>query len=420
VTPRLRNREVTRSPLLRRLAGFTVIPLVGTVAPLFLLPVAARVGGVDGWYSLSVGQAVGTFGSIVISYGWNVLGPALVATTESRADRRDLWGESLRERLLLAAVVIPICAVISGYLAGPGFETFTMAMAVAFSLGGLTPNWFFVGAGDPKSIAWLDMLPRLVATLLTALVIYLTQSLWSYPILWILATVVGLIAVQRSLGHPRIFRGSTLRGTLTGLRKRLGVALVDGLGGVYISAPVPLAGATGTPAEAGIIASADKLYRFGLITVTTLGNTLQAWTLDPAAPNATRRHVSAIIAHAVLGVFGMAALGFFGEFATSLLFGPDVKATASSMWFYGGAFLAVSCSTPLIRNLLVPALKTRFVLAGTAIGAITGVISMYILGQAVGPDGVAAGFMLSEVALLIIIGPAALQHLLFLRNKEKR
>jgi PST family polysaccharide transporter len=419
VTSKSRNKGLQKSPLLKRLAGFTVIPLVGTVAPLFLLPIAARVGGVDGWYSLSVGQAVGTFGSIVISYGWNVLGPALVATAESQSDRRQLWGESLRERLLLAAVVVPVCAVISGFLAGPGFEIFTMAMAIAFSLGGLTPNWFFVGAGDPKSIAWFDMLPRLAATLLTALVIFLTQSLWSYPILWILATVAGLVAVQRSLGHPRIFRGSNWSETLAGLRKRLGVALVDGLGGVYISAPVPLAGATGTAAEAGIIASADKLYRFGLITVTTLGNTLQAWTLDRTAPNATRRHVGAIVAHAVLGVVGMVALGIFGEFATSLLFGSAVKATASSMWFYGGAFLAVSCSTPLIRNLLVPALKTRFVLAGTAIGALTGVFAMYFLGLAAGPDGVAAGFMLSEVALLIIISPAAIRHLLSLRNKEK-
>lgn len=420
MTSKLRNSRSQKSPLLKRLAGFTVIPLVGTVAPLFLLPVAARVGGVDGWYSLSVGQAVGTFGSIVISYGWNVLGPALVATAESQSDRRKLWGESLRERLLLTAVVVPLCAVISGYLAGPGFETFTMAMAVAFSLGGLTPNWFFVGSGDPKSIAWFDMLPRLAATLLTALVIFLTQSLWSYPILWILASVVGLIAVQRSLGHPRIFRGSTWRGTLAGLRKRLGVALVDGLGGVYISAPVPLAGVTGTAAEAGVIASADKLYRFGLITVTTLGNTLQAWTLDPAAPNAIKRHVSAIAAHTVLGLVGMVALGIFGEFATSLLFGPAVKATSSSMWFYGGAFLAVSCSTPLIRNLLVPALKTRFVLAGTAIGALTGVIAMYTLGRAAGPDGVAAGFMLSEVVLLIIIGVPALRYLVALQHTNRR
>ena len=418
MTAKLRMRGSQSSPLLKRLAGFTVIPLIGTLAPLFLLPVAARVGGIDGWYSLSVGQAVGTFGSIVISYGWNTLGPALVATAVSDSDRRQLWSESLRERLVLALLVVPVCAVISGYLAGPGFETFTVAMAIAFSLGGLTPNWFFIGAGDPKSIAWFDMLPRLAATLLTALVIFLTQSLWSYPILWILATAAGLIAVQRSLGHPRIFRGSDWRDTLAGLRKRLGVALVDGLGGVYVSAPVPLAGATGTTAEAGIIASADKLYRFGLITVTTLGNTLQAWTLDPNAPNATKRQVSAIVAHTVLGLVGMVALGILGEFATSLLFGSEAKATASSMWFYGGAFLAVSCSTPLIRNLLVPALKTRFVLMGTAVGAVTGVSAMYFLGRSGGPDGVAAGFMLSELALLMIISPPAIRLLVSMRNRD--
>lgn len=81
------------------------------------------------------------------------------------------------------------------------------------------------------------------------------------------------------------------------------------------------------------------------------------------------------------------------------------------MWFYGVAFFAVSVSTPLIRNLLIPSLKTRFVLAGTAIGALVGVIAMLTLGRTFGANGVAAGFMLSEVMLVVVILPPALQHL---------
>ncbi|WP_307486555.1 lipopolysaccharide biosynthesis protein [Pseudarthrobacter sulfonivorans] len=402
----------SKSPLLRRFAGFTFVPLVGTLAPLLLLPIAARVGGIDGWYSLSVGQAVGTFGSIVISYGWNVLGPALVATTSAEESLSAHWAESLRERLLLAAIVVPIAALISVFLASPEYVGFTMAMAVAFSLGGLTPNWYFIGRGDPTSIALYDMLPKLVATLLTALIIFMTGSLWAYPALWILSSLVGLLAAHRSVGYPPIFRGSRISTTLRGLRKRLGVAMIDGLGGVYISAPVPIAGATGSIAGAGMIASADKLYRFGLIAVTTLGNTLQAWTLEPDAPNPRNRHLGAILAHTILGVIGMCGLGLLGEFATSLLFGAEAKATGAAMWYYGIAFLAVSSSTPLIRNLLVPAFKTRFVLAGTSIGALVGVASMFVLGNAAGPEGVALGFMISELVLLFIIAPASVGQLL--------
>jgi O-antigen/teichoic acid export membrane protein len=399
-----------KSPLIRRFAGFTFVPLVGTLAPLVLLPIAARVGGIDGWYSLSVGQAVGTFGSIVISYGWNVLGPALVATAEVGDSQRALWAESLRERLLLAAIVVPIAALISMSLASPDYIVFTTAMAVAFSLGGLTPNWYFIGRGDPTSMAFYDMLPKLVATLLTALIIFLTGSLWAYPVLWILSSLVGLLAAHRSVGYPSIFKGSQVSTTLRGLRKRLGVAMIDGLGGVYISAPVPIAGATGSVTGAGMIASADKLYRFGLIAVTTLGNTLQAWTLDPSAPNQRGRQQKAILAHIVLGVVGMCCLGVLGEFATSLLFGSESRAAAEATWYYGVAFLAVSTSTPLIRNLLVPAFKTRFVLAGTAVGAIAGVVAMFFLGKSYGPNGVAAGFMLSEIALLLIIIPPAVSQ----------
>ncbi|WP_284983706.1 hypothetical protein [Arthrobacter sp. efr-133-TYG-118] len=398
------------------MAGFTFVPLVGSIAPLLLLPIAARVGGVDGWYSLSVGQAVGTFGSIAISYGWNVLGPALIATSKSEKTRRAYWTESLRERLVISVIVIPITCAISIFLASAGYELFTACMTLAFCLVGLSPNWFFIGAGDPGSIARFEMLPRLIATLLAAVMIAQTNSLWSYPVLWVLSAFVGLACVQRKLGNPRIFKGSSMSGLLLGLRKRLGVALIDGMGGVYTSAPVPLAGANCTTLDASTIASADKLYRFGLLAVTTVGNTLQGWTLDPSAKNRMQRQIRAIGAHVVLGVVGMVGLGILGEFATALLFGSEVRANVSTMWCYGGAFLAVSFSTPLIRNILIPAGKTRFVLVGTAVGAVVGVVVMMLLGRAWGSSGVALGFMLSEIVMVLTILPSAMRQLLALRT----
>lgn len=402
---------MSKTLLAKRFAGFTFVPLVGTLAPLLLLPIAARVGGVDGWYSLSVGQAVGTFGSIVITYGWNVLGPALVAKSKNDAFRRKLWAESLGERLLLSVAVLPLAGVISWALGAEGYKLFTVAMAMAFCLNGLTPNWFFIGAGDPKGLAVYEMFPRLVATLLAALLIFFTQSLWSYPVLWILSSIAGPIAVQRKFGWPVLYAGRSFAEILLGLRARLSVAGIDALGGVYVSAPVPVAGATGSAAVAGSVASSDKLYRFALITVTTLGNTLQAWTLDPTADSPKRRHMGAICAHLLLGLVGMLGLGLAGELASSILFGDEVKADSSTMWFYGAAFFAVSVSTPLIRNILVPSLKTRFVLVGTAVGALTGVVAMFLLGRKFGASGVAAGFMLSELLLVLLILPPSLRHL---------
>lgn len=409
---------MTKRLLAKRFAGFTFVPLIGTLAPLLLLPVAARVGGIDGWYSLSVGQAVGTFGSIVITYGWNVLGPALVAKSNDELVRRKLWVESLSERLLLSAAVVPVAVGLSWALGAEGYRTFTVAMAVAFCLNGLTPNWFFIGTGDPRGMALYDMFPRLVATLLAALFIFVTQSLWSYPVLWILSSVAGPIAIQRKFGWPALYAGRSFRDILGGLRTRLGVASIDALGGVYVSAPVPVAGAAGSASVAGSIASSDKLYRFALIAVTTLGNTLQAWTLDPNADSPRRRHSAAICAHFALGIAGMLGLGIAGEFGSSLLFGEEVKADSSTMWFYGAAFFAVSVSTPLIRNILVPSLKTRFVLAGTAVGAVTGVVAMFLLGRAFGATGVAAGFMLSEVLLVLVILPPSLRHLSRIPHKK--
>lgn len=404
--PRMRGGKA----IAKRFAGFGAVPLVGALAPLFLIPIASRVGGVDGWYSLSVGQAVGTFAGIAITFGWNTLGPALVAMSKDRQQKSGLWAESLRERLLLSAVILPVAGLIAWQLAVPGMEFFTVLMAVAFGLSGLTPNWYFIGNGDAKGMALYDMIPKLVATLLAALIVLLTNSLWSYPVLWIIASALGVVGAHIRVGSPRLLGVSTFAEIAAGLKSRLSVAGVDALGGVYISAPIPIAGATTDAAGAAGLSSADKFYRFGLIAITTVANTLQAWTLDPAATSPRKRQLTAIVVHIIVGLVGLLGMGVLGVQLTTLLVGEAVAPHAEAMWFYGGAFFAVSCSTPLIRNLLIPASKTSYVLAGTAVGAIGGVAAMILLGRLMGADGIALGFMMSEFVLLLLIVPPSIRH----------
>ena len=44
--------------VLRRLTGFTVLPLLSLVTPFLLLPVVARVAGPSGWSSFVAGPLV--------------------------------------------------------------------------------------------------------------------------------------------------------------------------------------------------------------------------------------------------------------------------------------------------------------------------------------------------------------------------
>lgn len=71
--------------LLRRLAGFTFLPLIGMLAPIVVLPIVARVGGPLGWQSIGVGQSVGVVASIAVMWGWWATGPPMYIKLNNRA-----------------------------------------------------------------------------------------------------------------------------------------------------------------------------------------------------------------------------------------------------------------------------------------------------------------------------------------------
>jgi len=96
--------------VLRRLTGFTLLPLLSLVTPFLLMPVIARVAGGGGWSSVVAGQAVGTFGATVVFWGWNVVGPVQAARAET-APATALPG--------LLAGSVPGGAAFVGLLGGP-------------------------------------------------------------------------------------------------------------------------------------------------------------------------------------------------------------------------------------------------------------------------------------------------------------
>ena len=146
-------------------------------------------------------------------------------------------------------------------------------------------------------------------------------------------------------------------------------------------------------------ASADAIYRLGLFSVVALGNTFQGWTLERDAADPRRRHLVALGAHAILGVAGGAFLGLFGPWVSGIMFGEPVRADTLTCVFYGVSFFFLSASTPLIRNILIPARRQKTVLMWTGISAVVGVLLMVLAGLAGNVPGVALGMAVSEAIL---------------------
>ncbi|WP_427130219.1 polysaccharide biosynthesis protein [Pseudarthrobacter sp. S9] len=395
-------------PVLLRLAGFTLLPLLALVLPFLLLPVIARVVGAAGWSSITAGQAIGVFAATIILWSWNISGPVEIARAGASPARAALYSSSIRSRTVIATVVLPLMTLIVALVAHDGFRLDAITMAWATALTGFSPAWYGIGTGQPRILAVYDTLPRFCAAIVSAPLIVATGQVWTYGVLSVLATAASLVAFHKRFGEPRTWLPKSPRSVLREIIPHAGTAGINLTGSAYASAPVPIATATvpSAAATAGF-ASADAIYRLGLFSVVALGNTFQGWTLEHDAADPRRRHIVALSAHAILGVAGGAFLGLFGPWVSGVMFGEAVRADTLTSVYYGVSFFFLSASTPLIRNLLIPARRQKAVLMWTGISAVAGVFLMIVAGLTSNVPAVALGMAVSEAILFLgLLAPA--------------
>ncbi|WP_425956316.1 lipopolysaccharide biosynthesis protein [Xylanimonas sp. McL0601] len=401
-----------RQGLAPRLAGFFGIPLLSALAPFIILPFVSRIAGQTGWGDIVAAQAIGGFGAIAVTFGWGIFGPPAVAQTAAEHVRQRLYRDSLVVRGLATVFVLPVCLLITWAVVGPHHLTDSLLMAGALTLTGLLPSWYCIGIGQPMLMARYDVLPRLAAALVSVPLMLATHTIWPYPVLTTLALVLPTAMFTRRILAGYDASAEPHRSLWAVLRQTAATAGIDAAGNAYGSTPVPISTATLSPADGSAFSSADKLYRVGLtIVVTSIGNAFQGWVLDPAAADRRRRQLLAMGAHAVTGVLGLVFLATLGPWVTGLVFGTDVAAHRAAAAWYGVAFLFISLSTPLIRNLLIPSGRGRFVLAGTIASSILGLALMGWGAARHDATLIAFGLASSEVLLVALLAGPALRLL---------
>ena len=303
--------------------------------------------------------------------------------------------------------MLPVAGLVTAVVARPGYRVVGVSMAVATALLGLSPAWFGIGVGRPWLLFWYDTLPRVAAAALAVPAVLVTRQVWTYPVLLVVATVLGLVAFQRRHAAGADWSPLPVRRPVRELREQGGTAGVNLVATAYASTPAPIATSTFSGPVASGLSSADSVYRLGLFAVVAVGNAFQGWTLDPAAPDRRRRHTAALVAHTALGLVGGAVLLALGPWVTGLLFGEAVAGSRAVCAGYAVAFLLISTSTPFVRNLLIPAGRTRLVLGWTTASAVLGVGVMAATASAGWLAGVAWGMAASEAVLLLgLAGPA--------------
>jgi len=379
--------------LLLRLAGFGSLPLIASLSPLLVLGVVARACSPDEWAALGIGQAVGSFATVAVTFGWTMVGPPAVATAASPDDRRDLYVVSWWVRVGAATLVIPAAVVLSVVLA-PSAPVLAAAMCTSTALTGLSMAWFAVGIGRPRTAAAFDVLPRLAALAAGAVAVVVTAEPVWFPVCAGAGTLLALHAFHRRLIGRLVPPWPGWASVLRALRRSAPGAAVMSVGSVYTSAPVPVASLIGAADQVARMSSADRVYRYSLFAVSSLADALQSWVLERGVRD--RRQSVAIVGHAVLASAGGGALVLLGPLATELLFGAALGSSRAVFAGYGLAFFFVCLSTPFVRNILVPLGHARAVLAANVAGLVTGASVLVPATAAAGVPGVSLAFAATE------------------------
>jgi len=326
----------------------------------------------------------------------------MVALLGSDVARKQLYNHVLRSRILLSVVVFPLVAVLAWLLAADGHEWIATLMGLSMAASGLSFAWYSIGVGDVRAIAIYDTLPKVLAILIALILMLTTRLIWPYPVLLLAATCLGLALFHKQrIGQSARLRETFSTETIKAARRNSTAALIDGTSILYVATPIPISSMFNSSLETATLASADKIFRYGLYAVSALGNTLQSWVLQPLSPNPRRRHIFAITVHVLLGIAGFAFLAIFGPWSTRLLFGAAVATTQPVATMYGIAYLAVSTSTPFMRNILLPRGQSRAVLLATILGACVGLPLMVLWGRGGQSWGIAAGLAASELTVLV-------------------
>ncbi|MBP1325261.1 PST family polysaccharide transporter [Leucobacter exalbidus] len=392
----------------KRLAGFTGFPLLSLIAPFLILPIISRTVGDAGWANYAAGQSIGVLAAIGVLFGWGVLGPVRIATTADEGERQNIYRESLHTRLTTFMVFGPAAVIITLVITSESFQLEAVLMAISGVLVGLSPNWFCIGIGKPVLMGIYDAIPRIIVSFAAIPFIWITGLVWIYPVVLILVSLGSVILFSRMILRGSEKKRYSVSRTAESLRYLLPTALIDFTGNSYGSTPVPIATASLAAPDASTFSSAEKLYRIAIMSVAALGDAFQGWVLEPNVVNRLKRHLAAIYSHAALGLVGGAAIALLAPWVTGLVFGENVAATHAQSIFFGASLFFISATTPLIRNIMIPAGKFRRVFGATAVAAMFGLAMMITLGIAGSSAGIAAGLALSECLIFAVLLPQAI------------
>ncbi|TQO20779.1 O-antigen/teichoic acid export membrane protein [Rhodoglobus vestalii] len=379
----------------KRILGFAGLPFLSLITPFLFLPILARVAGADAWLAIAVGQSSGGFFALIVALGFNTVGPPLIALAEPSIRPR-LLVTSIHARALVWLPSAIVAAVIASVVSPSDYRVDAAVMAIAMSLTGLSSAWFMIGLGRASLIAIYEISPRIVATVIAAIVVLNAGDVLWYPALLVVASLVSVsLFALRTAGFTELKRRDR-HAIREVFRANRSAVTTEVAGGAYNSLAVTFVGAAATTAQAAAYVSGDKLYRIGQYSVSALGNALQGWVVEAGDTEFAHRIRRSLLVHGALGFAGLTMFAVLGPWLSEILFGAEVAIDRATALGLGVATLGIALGTSLGRITLVGMGARRQFMVSVLLAAAVGVPAILALSATYGAAGGAWGLAIGE------------------------
>lgn len=394
-----------RKPTVRRViqnaAALYAVQFVSFLIPVAMVPYLSRVLGPEGFGVSSFVTAFASALAVLLEFGFNLTATRKVARCRTSSDELAAIAASVMGAKLL--LTLPVCAlfaicavVVSAHNNLGGYLSWGLIIVLA---NGYSPMWFYQGTERMAGAVLLEVFLRVLAAILTLVLVHSPEDLWKYLALTALAGALTT-AITLGLVYRQVpWRWPSLSGAVATIRSSSAACLMRAVENMQGSVNTFVLGLVASSTVVGYFSAADRLTGVGWMLMTPISQVL--YPLMSRLVVTERERAKNMVKWLVVGV---AATGFLGAlvavglapWAVPLVMGADyvpaVAAFQVLVWLV--PFKAVN-SVLRLQWLLPNGMELA--VSRTTIGVIlANVLAACVLAPVGGHVGMAAAAVVSE------------------------
>jgi O-antigen/teichoic acid export membrane protein len=387
---------------LRKLGGFGCSTLASALVGLVTIPFIVAFAGPLVWGGLVVAQSVAGITTVLVAFGWGVMGPVRIAASRYE-DRGQLYADSLVFRLLLLILVLPLTVALVGVWA-PGNKVANMCAGTAMVIVGTGGSWFYVGEGTAWRLFAVDTIPRCSGTLIGTLLLGFTADATYFAVGQVAGSVLAVsLAATDILRRHKNYRwrkSIDIRRLTQGIKEQFPGVLTAAASSLYSSAPLAIL-AGSAPAGVPVYAIAQKITSFADGAMSPLTQLAQSSVPSPDTEKQKQNIVLATKVSAAAAVTAGLLLALAMPSGSKLLSAGKIEVPIIISSAFGLALAAIVFSEicGLVSLMCLGCAKT--VAASLSFGVCVVVPLVFALASLWGAAGAAWGLCVSGLAVAL-------------------